>query len=570
MKSPTLTLNDIWYIQEKNKKNSPSQNDFPNELDMMDFESGDYETILRHQKAVSLQGNDFTVLDLFHIPLESDEEIRTFLQSRLEIDINSPDGVGKINEIFQKALSFYEERFLKHLPINIKKKTFKSIDDVIKFLRETKENKVTGKINCAIAKVCYAVDGILNHEKIKRTTLLVDNFILTYLKPPFKIQTPKQDEYGNTFLNGEIQLQWKKIKFDFIARQKQVDSIIGKQLADAQYNSIDNFMDLIGGTFYVDEDSDAAILMQYIYDQIYQGDCEIANKNGINPDIAIAGKWLHREFHQAIKHATLNTKESKAEKTYNQRKSSSSPNYKEIKLKWYIKVPMESGAEASKYPVGTELKFVIGWHDNEQGSTLQNIYDYAKRFRELSRLGIPIRELDLINYINDFFENIDDILQKKNKQKDTYFEELYRDLVDKEFLPRTPSQEPQKVDALLSHFSDLGSYFGVNLELTHFITHQLATQWYVDGDEFIKRFTQSQNKILMNIIKQLEWYGAIVFKRDQKPQFTQKDLAIGLYNYYKSMLVAVELPNTKKVYFFDKHILKLIKAWLYHPMQEVA
>jgi hypothetical protein len=40
-----------------------------------------------------------------------------------------------------------------------------------------------------------------------------------------------------------------------------------------------------------------------------------------------------------------------------------------------------------------------------------------------------MRKLDIINYVNDFFENLDFHLSKKNKERIHYLEELKEDLI---------------------------------------------------------------------------------------------------------------------------------------------
>jgi hypothetical protein len=35
-----------------------------------------------------------------------------------------------------------------------------------------------------------------------------------------------------------------------------------------------------------------------------------------------------------------------------------------------------------------------------------------------------------VNYVNDFFDNIEENLKKKNKTKEEYFVELFKDLQD--------------------------------------------------------------------------------------------------------------------------------------------
>lgn len=410
-------------------------------MDMTEFYSNDYSDIIKYHKPLTINGVDVTVMDLFNLPLDTDfatdADLIIFIKERLKIDVETPEGLQKINELFKKSKKFYEERYLKTLPMKLTKLEFKTVPSLLNFLRDTKRNKMSGAINCALAKISYAIDDVLANEKVRRALFLDQQFISQHLEKPFQIEEAAEDKNGNIYRKWKVVINSNIINFKLIARQKGSESIMWKQLAEAKYYSVNEFKDLVWVTIYTDSPTDAALMMQYIDQMVYKGKAKIKNKDGIDLD-SVKDLNLNDEFYKKLSKATSNSNESddisEDEKEFNERKTSTSDKYKEIKLVWDVELSLEEWRKSSKYPIGTEIKFVVWGYDNESWISLQSLYDYMKRFRELTRLWIPIRQLDIINYVNDFFENIDEILKKKNKDKHSYYKELYEDLLEKWFI----------------------------------------------------------------------------------------------------------------------------------------
>lgn len=408
-------------------------------IDMTDFYIEDYREIVTHQKPLNINGVDVTVMDLFNIPLGTDKGIIDFIKARLHIDIETERWIEEINDLFEKSKDFYEKRYLKTLPFKLKKMIFKNTLSIINFLRETKTNKSSWALHCAISKVAYAVDDVLSNEKVRRAVFLDRQFISEHLEKPFQIEEWYEDKNGNIYRTGKVVIDNNVINFKLIARQKGSESIMGKQLADAKYYSINEFKDLVGITIYVEKDYEAALMMQYIDQMLYKGRAQIKNKDGLELDEVKKHTYLNEKFYLKLEKETkkdeiVEEEISDEEREFNERKKSTSEKYKEIKLIGNVNLSLEEWGKSSKYPIGTEIKFVVWWHDNEEWISLQAIYDYFKRFRELTRLGIPIRKIDIINYVNDFFENIDEVLKKKNKEKSMYFLELFKDFVEQWYI----------------------------------------------------------------------------------------------------------------------------------------
>lgn len=415
MNHPVLKLQDVC-------NNNPSKiNDNEFLIDTTEIYSEDYEKILKHLRPIKLEKDwkeiDVTVLDLFNIPLKEEKEIIEFIYNRLGIDITSERWIEQINNIFEIAKQVYEERYLKLLPVKLKKLHFKNTRRIIDFLKQTKINRKTWLLNCAIAKISYAVHDIINNEKIRRNYFLDKTFIKEYLERPFQLEEAYTDKDWNEYITWKVVINNSIIKFKMISRQKTKFSIIWKEIADPKYYSTEEFKDLVWITIYVDSEIDAIKMMQYIDQMIYKWTAQISNKNAIQEQ-DIKNSWVNKEFEEKIKKSI----------NINNKKESTSKTYREVKLIWNVDLPIEEWKNSSRYSIWTEIKFVIWWHDNEKWLSLHAIYDYQKRFRELTRLWIPIRKLDIINYINDFFHNIDKILMKKNKEKNSYYIELFNDL----------------------------------------------------------------------------------------------------------------------------------------------
>lgn len=416
-------------IQDTCDKDSSKYNDNEFLINMSDFYREEYEDILKYLWPITIEKDwkkiDVTILDIFNIPIEKDEEIIKLIHERTKIDITSKKWIEKINEIFNIAKSFYENRYLRRLPTKIEQIKFKDTKDIIDFLKKTKTQKRKWLINCIIAKISYVVSEIINNETIKRKDFLDEVFIEKYIKWPFQIRNIYEKNWVKIIV-WIVNLNNKSIKFKMTSRQKWFYSIIWKQIADPKYYSTEEFKDLVWLTIYVESEEDAIELMQYIDQVVYNWEAQINNKGGVQKE-SIENCFLNEEFLQKIEKSINN----------NDKKDITRDWYKEIKLTWIVKLPKEWNADfitvkKSKYPsespIWTEIKFVINWHDNEKWLSLHAIYNYLKRFRELTRLWIPIRKLDIINYVNDFFENIDDILEKNNKNKNDYYNELLNEL----------------------------------------------------------------------------------------------------------------------------------------------
>lgn len=498
----TITLQDIW---EKEIKT-----DSEKFIDMSDFYIEDYREIMRYLRPIKVNNLDVTILDLFNIPLTTDDAVKDFIFKRTGINIDSNEWLQKINYLFNNTIDLYEKRYLKKIPKKIQKLYFKDSKQVISFLKETKTNKVSWTINCVIAKISYVINDVVNNEKVKREWFLDRQFIKEHLELPFQISEAYEDINQNIYKSWKVVIWDRIINFKLIARQKSKDSIVWKQISDAKYYSVDEFKDIVWVTVYVDKDDEAALMMQYIDQMIYKWKAEIKNKNWLDLKEVKNTTYLEHEFYLKLEAETkkVENKEDEWEKEFKERsstfapekqsdkKSSSAKNYKEIKLVWNVDLSLEEWAKSSKFPIWTEIKFVVWWHDNEKWIALQTIYDYIKKIRELTRLWIPIREIDLINYINDFFENIDFYLKKKNKEKTNYYNELLNDFIE-------------------------------------------------------------------------IWYLAIDTKLNWNLEENEKILAIWLLNHFKANLIKIKMPNSSKSYYFDKYILSLRDAWLFKEVKKV-
>ena len=425
-------------------------------IDMTDFYIEDYENILLRQKPISKSNWDITenitVLDLFNIPYEGHDEIKEFIINRLWINIDTKEWIDEINILLGKAIELYENRYLRNLPLKIKKLNFKRAEGIINFLKETKSNKKTWILNCAIAKICYAVDDILSNEKIHRAEFIDKKFIEKYLEKPFQI-TDSYEKQGIIYRKWKVVISDEIIEFTLISRCKSEQSIQWKQIADPKYYSVEEFKDLVWVTIYTKTDKETLLLLQYLDSYVFKWNAEIDNKNGISEKTIVKNRtFLHKEFFWKV--IKCMSKEDKWK--------GSSEDYKEIKLRWITELPLEEWENSALFNIWTEIKIVIKGQDNEKWLALHAIYDYLKRFRELTRLWLPIRRIDIVNFINDFFTTINDKLESKNKTLPVYRKELYEDLYELWFIDKNFTY-----DFILSNPEELSlwlyKYFKSNL-----------------------------------------------------------------------------------------------------------
>lgn len=420
-----LTLGDVC-----NTCNNQSSDYY---VDMSDFILSEEteQQILGNRRPINIKWEDVTLLDLFNVPFWSDEEIINFIKERLWIDIKTKEWISRVNELFKKACNFYQDRYLRTLPRTIKDKKLNTTKSIIDFLRETKTSKRRWILNCAIAKISYSIADILTSEKVRRADIL-DRRFMEKINVPFQITASYEDENWNTYENGCVTINWRQIDFKIISRQKWIDSITWKEIRDPKYYAVDQFQDLVWVAIYVENEQDAAALMQYIDQMIYKWEWKITNKKWIWVDSITWNNSLNQTFVRKLEVAIENAKEEEEKKDWKW----SSENYKDVKITWDIPLAVEWGNTDYKLPIWTEVQFIIWWHDNEKWLSFHPVYDYIKRFKEMTRLGIPIREIDIVKFVNDFFYNLEDNLKKKNKKLNEFLWELIEELIEKWFLHR--------------------------------------------------------------------------------------------------------------------------------------
>jgi len=441
-------------------------------LDLTNKKLKDTEDIKKHRRSIKIDDNlEVTILDLFNIDFDEKEQIIDFIKDRLNIDIKEKAWIEKINLLLNKSIEYYEKRYLRTLPVSFKKIKFWTIDSIIKFIKDTRTNKKTGAIHCLLRKTSYVINEVTTNPKIKRAKPLDKEFVERKLQIPLQITESLTDKSGNIYKKWKIMINDKIINFSIITRTKWIESIIWKEISDPKYHSVDDFHDLVWSTFYIEKKEDTILLMQYIDQYIFWWEAIIDNKNAIKEeDIDKYTENINEEFVEKLLYSIKTTK----------KKNTTSDDYSEIKLKWKVPLALETWENASLFPIWTEIKFVIWWQDNEKWLNLHSIYDYQKRFKESTRLWIPIKEIDIRNYVNDFFENIDISLKKKNKVKEIYYEELFIDLKNKGFIKdRSLWKKLEKNEQILAF--GLYKYFKSKLD-----TYEVNNRKYYMDERYLK------------------------------------------------------------------------------------
>jgi hypothetical protein len=246
-----------------------------------------------------------------------------------------------------------------------------------------------------------------------------------------------KEEVSEWRVDWKIKIWDKNLWVHFSHRAKSIDSIVWKAAWSIEYNEVDDYKDLHGYTLEIDtkKDHDIILLMQQYYLKILQKvksktnnqwieipQIEIENKNMIetrlseNWDIYIPAledlkNQLDSNFYEILKLSIISSEIKSAKKAKNK---NTDHKYQDIKFKINYGTNDPRWKELENIYSWVEVKFIKKWNENEKWSALHSVFDYSKRFRELTRLVWYIRHTDILNFVNDFFNNLDEIL-KNNK-----------------------------------------------------------------------------------------------------------------------------------------------------------
>lgn len=376
----------------------------------------------------------------------SDKEIKEAIKIELKIDISTPEWIHKLNNIFEIALSIYadtrirkvfEEKWVKY-DLLTTLFPFKSEKDVIDFLRWPEKKTWEWKLSCLVAKICSSVNNALNTPQIQNL-IEKESEVYQKLKWPLSLKEV-WDEYTWSILGKS---------FIMYGRPKSLAACIQKSLNHPEYNNLINIKDWIGYTFEIEGwDKEILLLMQAVHNVV------IALKWHI---IDYDNKWIKlNNFHTDDKQfeALLKSKPTKPR----WKKETSTDEYKEIKIVWYIEV-VDEDWNTSLIPF--EMKFAHHWNKNQKWLSFQWVYAYLDKYingnyiRNLWRWYITKEDLYFLT--TDFFEDLDNQLSNNPETKwkitkEKYLEELWVDLQKNWFIGHNLKYENMRKSwKLLNH-----------------------------------------------------------------------------------------------------------------------
>jgi hypothetical protein len=374
-------------------------------------------------------------MDLSKVEFKTENDIKSFLLSNFWINLNKKDGFREFNDVYVSCIDFYEKRYLRSVPRSMKNLTFWSILDIKKFIAWTWQ-WVTGVYKCDIAKVFFSYARVINEKKYNQIDPIHEQLTDRLLR---SIQVDSIDK--NWVIKWDFRGASSQVKC--FSRPKSVDSIVGKEIADVKYNSIHQFKDLHWFTFECKNKTDLLLLFQQFYNTWIFTEWFIENKNLISEEdvegVESLDSWFKSEILAAIE-KSKKTEVNKAQSKW------TSGHYKEIKIKGYTNYTDPNDPSSRDNNTWIEIKFTLEWNENEKWTSLQSVFDYKKRLRELTRISWMVRQKDIINFVNDFYKNLDNNLSYKWIERISYIEELYKDL---------ESLEDKKGEKLISEPFDI-------------------------------------------------------------------------------------------------------------------
>jgi len=154
--------------------------------------------------------------------------------------------------------------------------------------------------------------------------------------------------------------------------------------------------------------------MEYVYTHFPLQEKECINKSFITSE----------DIHQYQKQSyTQQTRDflSEISNSIIKKKTNSASTYQDIKITGFSPIEYEK----KLHKLGVEIKFVLHDTQNDNGMSFHGIYDLTKRIMELSRLEGYISRKDIQQYVDVFFQNLDQSLKTVEKTRPQWFSEVF-------------------------------------------------------------------------------------------------------------------------------------------------
>ena len=432
---------------------------------------------------------EYSILDLPSVHFSSVTEMKDFIRDNLWINLNKSHWMSLVNQIFQEVISLYEKRYCRQIPSSIKGIVFKQPGDIYKFVWSTWKWRLW-VYKCDLSKLFFSYAHSLSDPRVSE---IAKNHNKIVQRIEDGIQVNSTDymwviDGTFTYLSSHV------VDFNIFSRPKSKWSIVGKEIADVKYSSVNQFKDLHWATIEV-KDNDVKWLIYllqhyYIHGLFLEDWLEIENKWLVTVEDVESTPDLDEWFKNILLWSIKKSQKKQEEKQW---KKWTSKKYKDIKIKWFTKVPHPKDPHKADISTWLELKFTLHWNENEHWDSFHPVLDYKKRFRELTRLSWMIRQKDIVNYVNEFFGNLEENLRYKRKKRHEYLHELYEDLLKEWSVQKVPLGEMTELffaKGLYNHFvKDLIPVRTWSTNQVHFIHKNyitLSDSWVLKEKKVVK------------------------------------------------------------------------------------
>lgn len=376
----------------------------------------------------------YTIVDVRNLRWLNNHQIKSLFSNNFAIDIESNEWIEKINGFYQNAIDFIERRYWKKVPSEVKSRKIWNTSD-IKMILDSTWQWVSWIFYCAISKIIFSMIPTQNDVRISGIGRIHQE-ISEYIANPIH----SREEIAEWVEEWRITIDetWWTVPIMLYHRKKELDSIYWKEMWNSDYKNIDDFKDLHWFTLEVGSQSslDIILILQKYYfilkdrAKIKKDDEEveidIENKNMVSlEDLEKYRQYINSDFYEILYEAI---RKSQSKSLKKQEEKWTNKEYKDIK----ITLKFRSSNPKWKYLWDvyswTEFKFTQKWNNNEKWLSFHPIFDYKKRLRELTRIFGFVTKFDLVFFVNEFFDKLDENLMKKWKKRWTYLRELVEDL----------------------------------------------------------------------------------------------------------------------------------------------
>lgn len=417
--------------------------------------------VLQKFKIIKTNGKEqpYSLADVRNFRDISITDLKKLFLYNFNLNLENKEDFNTINRYYQEAIQIIEKRYGREVETSLKHHVIRSPEDIKKML------DITGKWHkwvmiCAISKLFLSLSIVNRDVRITEIDKIHSEITKEITTPLANLQEKAlwYDEWE--FFIDEKE---KHIPIHFFHRAKSKESIVGKQMGNIDYNKVDDYKDLHGCTLEVDtHDMSDIILMlqQYYFMLLHKAKEQPINCEETAPYIKIENKALisledleniqdklDPNFYDFLK---ISLSRSEVSTKNKQKEKWSGDNYKDIKITLDYKTNDPRGKHLASIYSGIELKFIKKENNNEHGLSFHGIFDYKKRFREMTRIFGFIHHEDILFFVNNFFENINEKLLKHGKHFDVYMNELVADIQKKDhFFPENFQYIPHDHENML-------------------------------------------------------------------------------------------------------------------------